>query len=306
MPVDVSGPMPSDTGGLVLAEVLRSGDVGHSDKVVTSNVGKFEFTLAVVLVDEVKPVTGIVKVVVIGIRVPCVLVASVTSMGLSSSPVVGDVVGSVESGLDTSTVNLSRVSEIVVLGKTELGDQLRTEDGTASGITDGIHESLSPPPESALQSGDGLAHALNKHLTTVVSVNKLVTDSAVSVPSLLGGVETSVGVHADFVVIIVNVSLETDVVDTVGSGLLARLTSQVLKRTAAGALRVDAGDVIIFVILELLPLISPSHLPIKGLVEHFVIVVSPTSTSNSPRAIEIAPITSVSLGKGGKAYCHKG
>ena len=305
MPVDVSRPMPANTSGLVLAEGRGSGDVGLQNEVVSSNVGKLEFTLAIVLVDEIHSVTGIMKIVVIGIRVPCVLVTAVTSMGLSTSPVVSDVVG-LHTLLGTGAINLGGIPEDIVLGQAELGDKLGTEDGTASRITDIIHKSLSPPPKSTLQSSNRLPLAFNKHLTTVVTVNKSVTDSAITVPGLFRGVETSVEVVSDFVVIVIDLSLETNVVDTVGSGLLARLTSQCSESSAVGALAVDAINVILFVALELHVLISPSHLTVKVLEVNLIIVVGPTSTSNSPRTIEVTPIASVSLGKGRKADGHKG
>ena len=77
-------------------------------------------------------------IVVIGIGVPSVLITTVTSVRLGTSVVVRNGIG-LEGGLDTSAINFSGVSEVVILGQTELGDELRTEDGTASTIAKSIH-----------------------------------------------------------------------------------------------------------------------------------------------------------------------
>ena len=58
MPVDIGGPVPSDTGSSVLTEVGGGGDVSLRDEGVSADMAELEFALAIVLVDEVHTVTS--------------------------------------------------------------------------------------------------------------------------------------------------------------------------------------------------------------------------------------------------------
>lgn len=292
MAVDASELAPAVGANTVLAQVSRSDDISLVDDVSAQNLSGLEGVLLVVGVDEVQTVAGLFNVVIVGVRVPGVLVAAVTGVGASSTD--GITAEGRLASLGNGAETLSGETVVVVLHEAVLGDVVGTEVNVAGVTAGGLDHSAGDSGDSTLQVSDRAAHGLN-HVVLVLINEK----TAEAVPSVRAGSETTEEVLSDFVVIlIINLSLETVLVDTVGDGLFARLAGLVLAR--ARTLTIE--DPVVVVGDELIVLLNPLDLTVKLLRNQIIIVVLKVLDVGPPGTRKITSITLIRVDDGGKAH----
>jgi len=232
---------------------------------------EFEGGLSIIVVDEVHllAVSGAINVttgiefkdiVIIGIRVPSVLLTTVTNVGVSTtiSVLIGNCtdtktrhsIGGFQSvALGISTENLSRETVLIILHHASLGELTSKEtDVAGSGggdtfLNHGSHSSALPSSLEGFnfvfargrdkQAGPGHGKQVARTTITQVGVHQKV---AVLVPvplaDLVPGIDVEVDVIVGFILIgsiTIDFSLISEVVDTVRDGFLARFTSDLLK-----------------------------------------------------------------------------
>lgn len=292
MAVDASELAPTVGANTVLAQVSRSDDISLVDDVSAQNLSGLEGVLLVVGVDEVHAVARLLNVVIVGVRVPSVLVAAPASVSAGTTD--GMTLDGRLARLGDGAERLSGVTESIILDEAVLGNVLGTEVNVAGVTASGDNLSTGDGGDGTLQRGVGAAHRLDEVVTVLIDEK-----TAETVPSILRGLETTVEVGSDFIVIlIINSPLETVLVDTVRDSLLARLAGFVLTRTRTLAV----VNPIIVIVKELSVLLPPLNLTVEGLRNQLIIVVEVVLNIGPPGTREITPITLIGGDNGGKAH----